>query len=548
MVPLVAQWNLVNGNVCTADGGLLYIGVRSINYIGPASTPIDSGKEDLQSSTSPLIRIFHTRQSTLSVDVDPFWGKKCLKTAGGGDYEGTKFFVALNQDHSVQVWDFEKGCAIKGHKAHCEGMQLIDGDRALSRYASSSKTDQVLISYMINRNILSIDQHELVVYCVASNSYYRRTLFVPVRGHNHQITVLKCSPYNANHFALGTNRGLVLICNLQQMITLYTLRGHDTSIISLAWNRVGVKIEEKLSKKSFEGSAPEDHEQEEQTATPEVRDTLFKENSLQSTTLNSSTDLLDIESVKEYSVSNKKCPLPSIIRDMNGNQKDNYDNSSSSDDPFDIYTCNYAEPEFGVLFDNRNCEEEDMRNTLTNDLKLETTKPAPLYSTSNVKFDFIEACENLKNDIIALNDNDESRSGNEGENTSLAPSPVDVVTLEDCQRVKKSLQHCGDAYSYDDSLKEGSHDDDFCEDYSKAAPEKLLHEVEVHMAQTPELTETENISYDQISLHDIQELGDILLVSVSIDGVIWLWDAEKGSTCDHQRLRNSKKGKSNSMF
>ncbi|XP_023295717.2 protein rigor mortis [Lucilia cuprina] len=516
-IPLVPQWNLNNGCVCTPDGGFLYAGSRSINFI----SSIEADSE------TPKIQCFHTRQGILSLDVDPHWGQKDSDcgdigsseeldkntAAGGKEKEPAKLFAALLQDNSVQIWDFNKGCAIQGHKAHLAYMRYMEGNGPSPQHAG-----EVLISYMCNRNVLSVDNQDIVVYCVASNSFYRRPMFISSR--NHQMTSLKCSPYNENHFAIGTKRGLVLLCDLQKMATLYTLRGHDTSITSLAWNRVDI-TNDIVVEKPAEAPKPKVAQK------PQTKAAKFTRS----------------------------------------------DRTIDTDDIFDIYDYDYLDNEFGAP-----SQEMRLRNDFVSDF---VGIEKPTESSTTAKFDFAEACQSLKEEINALRDEPVHTSPEQTislEECKLAASSRDDLSScgsdGDDEADDKGKDQLSDKESSDGSLVRlacrtpSSEESVDVDGMHRNKQQNIICQAEVHSSQSQDNEQLK--TSDNLGVHstedDIQiiseikcsnnekesqeelkkkdnEVYDILLASSSADGGFCIWNATTGATCDSHKVRSSHGGK-----
>lgn len=203
--------------VATPDGGLLYSGFKCINYI-PA---VDAKDRE--------VKTMSTRITISGLDVSPLWGKQHKSEMVSNVHD--KQFAIVGEDWSVLVWDCDMGVAIKGHTAH------------EARDARLHPQLNVLMSYICNGNILSMDASNLVVYCVASNSYFRRPTFLSQRNYN--LSVLSCSPYDEHIFAVGTTTGTILICNLNEMNIVHKLNGHgrNSSICYLAWRQMSQQPE-----------------------------------------------------------------------------------------------------------------------------------------------------------------------------------------------------------------------------------------------------------------------------------------------------------------
>ncbi|XP_054737562.1 protein rigor mortis [Anastrepha obliqua] len=549
-VPITPQWNLTNGCVCTPDGGFLYVGSRSINYVGP----LEQG--DGVAHKSPQIKVFQTRQSIMSIDVDPGWPKsgrpiEVGKPSTAGAQQ--KYFAALAQDNSVQIWDFDRGCAVSGHKAHFSTALYMEGN------GPSPQGDHVLLSYMKNRNVLSMNAQDLVVYCVASNTYCRRQMFVSAR--NQTLTVLRCSPYNEHIFAVGNNRGLVVIGDLQSMSTLYTLRGHEASITALSWCP---KMLEPLKR----GSSETKELSIAQKATKEIskEEQPFLNKDINNSKVNSNKNAKPQKDMK-------KSVMPVV-----------------NDDIFDIYDYDYLENEFGAPTES----EKKVKDAKSADEFVGVEKAVERGVLTN--FDFAEACQSLKEEIDALK--------NEPNYDQDDPKRMSEVTLADCQKVSRAddlSSSCGEGSreSTEGSLEiaDRSSDDDVRVDGGEVNPkQQILHQAEVHAEQTNDLEkklievnseeladtikeekdETNSVKAEEAERDEKQELptesnseqpsvdgygsqensstflnntrNTILLASASVDGNFWIWNTNTGASCDSVRpLNNGKHGKNTSI-
>ncbi|EDW08234.1 protein rigor mortis [Drosophila mojavensis] len=222
--------------VATPDGGLLYSGFKCINYI-PA---VDAKDREVKTMSS--------RITISGLDVSPLWGKQHKSEIVSNAHD--KQFAIVGEDWSVLVWDCDMGVAIKGHTAHQRPNEARD--------ARLHPQLNVLMSYICNGNILSMDAGNLVVYCVASNSYFRRPTFLSQRNHN--LSVLSCSPYDEHIFAVGTTGGSILICNLNEMNIVHKLNGHgrNASICYLAWREMSQQPEQQREQDQEEPQADSD--------------------------------------------------------------------------------------------------------------------------------------------------------------------------------------------------------------------------------------------------------------------------------------------------
>lgn len=501
----------------------------------------------------------------MSIDVDPGWPidtatavkasentTEVAKTPTTNNQQ--KYFAALAQDNSVQIWDFNRGCAVSGHKAHFSTALYMDGN------GPSPQGDHVLLSYMRNRNVLSVNAQDIVVYCVASNTYCRRPMFISSK--NQTLTVLRCSPYNEHIFAVGNNRGLVVIGDLQSMSTLYMLRGHEAAITSLSWcpQNVAPFKQQKCALKN-----------ENQTAKTIAQKTLTEEP----------------QQIIEDAKQSKAVPK------QNSKTQNNAKKSImpvGNDDIFDIYDYDYLENEFGAPTETEKKAKETAEEIVTE-------KSMECGPTTN--FDFVEACQSLKGEIDALK---QEQDYGDGDSKQLPD-----VTLADCQKVACAdnlSSSCGgdSGESTEGSLDlaERSSDDEVCVDGGELNPkQQILHQAEVHAEQSNDLEKKEIkeksdfvttkpvinenivenvdknptkadvlkvdddkrtvtsesnseqpsidgvISQDNSNTAEKKDQQPSLLASASVDGSFWIWNTNTGASCDRLRAINAgKHGKS----
>lgn len=433
-VPIVPQWNLVAGCVTTPDQGFLYVGNKTINYISAI-------KGDQH---PPLMKIFQTRQTIRGLDCDPDWST-------------TKYFAILAQDNSVQIWDFEQARAIYGHKAHFIKPQS-EGDMP------GPANDGVHMSFMLNRNILSICPNDLVVYCVASNTFCRRHRIIPKK---YSVTILKCSPFNENIFAVGTPKGLVILADLKKEQVLYTLKGHDASVTSLAWNMTSgpaspMPVERRI-------------------ATP-------------------------VRTPKQKNKPEPKTPL------------------GGNDDIFDIYDYDYLENEFGAPCNTK--ENLDQFEGIDKNQE----------DGNNSNFNYVEACESLKEEIAALK--------KQSENNSTEDGAGNQVTLADCQESehRAEVSDSCDSNNSVELLDKSSTDES-----TNKEKHVMQHQAEVHNQEDMELTPPASrpFSASPALIAPPASLKKIpLLASAGADAVVWIWNTKTGGACDQLKGRSTPHGKS----
>ncbi|XP_030379613.1 protein rigor mortis [Scaptodrosophila lebanonensis] len=502
-------------SVVTPDGGFLYAGLRCINYI---AAPPPNGKE------TPEMKNMSVRVGIIALDVNPLWGKPI---ANDSKKHG-KYFAIVGEDLSVQVWDCTAGEAVSGHKAHQHQQEA----RELGpRYSSRA----VVMSYMSNGNILSMDVNDLVIYCVVSNSYCRRPTFIPSR--NHDVTLLRCSPYNDGLFAVGTASGIVMVCDLRQMSIKYKLHSHKDHISGLAWREIGFK-DENLS---------HSNENLKQLAT---RAEHWRSQIL--ATKNEST----VEKVASAVTKPSNVDCLETIKCNDG-------------DMFDIYNFDHLDGEFGAPSRQNICSKSfDNCNDFVGVEKLST-------NTAGHSLDYVEACENFKAELQARSDGaDVEITGKK-----LLDTPPIEVTLADCKQVKM-LEQLSNSSNNSETPKQDqfdtlgsestegslevinyiySSDDAEIVDGDAPKPKRevlhhIYHQAEVHVTQFPPETTQHQTNKPQ----DFQEISvetnsdgtstprpekDILLVSIDVSDTITIYNTVTGGICGKKFNRTNARGK-----
>ncbi|KAH8280474.1 hypothetical protein KR018_007934 [Drosophila ironensis] len=494
--------------VATPDGGLLYAGIRCINYVSRALLGEESAGKRL-----PHVTTMSTRINVLALDVSPLWG------------EGTaKPFALVGDDLSVQVWDCGTGEALTGHKAHQHQQEARDVRPMYHAHSS------VLLSYLANGNILSMDATDLVIYCVASNTYCRRPTFLPPR--HHMITVLRASPYHDNLFAVGTMAGLVMVCDLRKMGVVYKFSGHKDSVCALSWREVTLGL-------------PEERPQNERWRSSNGKD---KEKDIGK---DKEKDIgKDKEKSKDEEKGKGKGKAPPLAKSQPAVEE--------ADELFDIYNFEHLDCEFGApaAVDRKSKAE----GAAAEFVGLE--KPA-----SSGQLDFVEACESMKAEMLALK-----------QETQPGKAPPVEVTLKDCEPARPTEPGSDDSTisNAKDTSSEGSleviqysssSDDAVIVDGEAAKPKRevlhhIYHQAEVHAPETPlvqahaqaqaeaasNLKAVPNESLDSISSASVRTTRpDVLLASIDSSEVTMIWNTNTGAHAGKNYTKNKGSGKQNNV-
>lgn len=250
---------------------------------------------------------------------------------------------------------------------------------------------------------------------------------------------------------------------------LYTLRGHDSKIISMDWMR-------------------------------------FK---LPATTAVAATS--------------KKNPIKKDKTKRRARPK------ADTSDLFDIYSFDHLEDEFGTMID----KPVIVSNAAIYDPNVETN------IQNNEKFDFVEACQTLKDDILL--------GTNPADNLNLEVKSNDIETIANLEK---------DSHQNNSLLIDDDDDDDVDEE-----KDNLSHEFEEINETFDDDTDNDTDDNEELLNADIGtvEIEEIFCVASSsmLDNHIWLWDTKTGvgmqkielkKNNSHYHYPRSKVNKKENMF
>lgn len=119
------------------------------------------------------------------------------------NWTATKWFVTMNEQNLIWVWNLETEKIGRGHKAH------------VSTSNNGHHTDKDPLGGAMcitkNRQVLSMDRNAFVRYCLVSNTYSKfPDNFILKRG---TVSLLQSSPYDLDMVAVGYKNGLIIIAN-----------------------------------------------------------------------------------------------------------------------------------------------------------------------------------------------------------------------------------------------------------------------------------------------------------------------------------------------
>ncbi|XP_053665284.1 protein rigor mortis [Anopheles marshallii] len=234
------------------------------------------------------------------------------------------------------------------------------------------------VCFTTDGKVISCLYSDLVVYCLLTDKYK----MMPDFFRNKTVVTLEKSPVERDIFIAGLKDGLIQIFSIKKMAILHTLRGHDKEIVSIACMSVPVLKKKAWRKQEKAGDNKED------------------------VTGSASKSVLN----RPKKEARKKTAPP-----------------ADEPDCFDIYDFNESLEEFGTMIDRE-----------TTDDKHDQFREK---ATTVEGFNFLEACENLKEDMLkAANRRDEEEEEDDtGDQSGLAPDQFntdDENELDDCEKLR----------------------------------------------------------------------------------------------------------------
>lgn len=379
------------------------------------------------------------------------------------NWSSSKWFVTLSDHNVISVWNLETENICRGHKAHHHQQQHDTGPSSM---ANNSNGGAMCITK--DRHVLSIDRNAFVNYCIVSNTY---TLFsehfIPKPN---TVCTLKSSPYDADILAVGYRNGLISIVNLKQTTILQRLRAHDTEIISLEWMRITADdaqpIEIPVEPRADAGTK----------SLPAKR----------------------AQSHSKPSMPRRDAPQPIV----------------DEGDMFDIHSFDYLEEEFGSV-SKPVVHSHDVEDSTIDEGSIVGVGKGVV---TNENFNYVEACESLRDQIIGDRD--------EAEQESLPDVECSAVNMSDIKRVVPDEIADGSIVFSDSEI--GEHAE---EDATKASNQSTFGSS--HDAN--EFAEIENeLSELKIS---VEESGKVYLASGAQESFVIIWDVSNGNISDKLQLK-----------
>lgn len=359
----------------------------------------------------------------------------------------------------------------RGHKAHLT-----------SRNSNEASNGTMCITS--TRQVLSIDRNSFIKYCLASNTFSRLSdNLVPKKK---SVSLLKASPYDPDIVGVGHRDGLILIVNLKHSTLVHKLRAHDTEIVSLEWMLVTPKDAQPIdAEQSF-------------VETPEVK----KANNRP-------------KKRAENPQKSKRREAPKAIMDEG--------------DMFDMYSYDYLEDEFGAISKPAPVEAEPSPREQSDDESANVNvDDGERENTNNVNFDFVEACQSLREQIVRERDD---RNIDEITGTSADPLS-NAFDMSEIRKMKKKTVNDGSIDPSDSGNDEG-------EDETEANASTSVQSTIGSIRTADELEDIES-QMNAMSVKEKSETNEcIYLASGGRESFIVIWDTKTGNISDRIQLKQS---------
>lgn len=275
-----------------------------------------------------------------SIDCDPDWSQ-------------TQHIVTMDRENILAVWDLRQQLITVSCRVH--NPNYVRGKRPKRYVDDQPRATDGTMCVLRTRRVLSNVNNCFSLWCTVSNTY--TTFGVDPLFERDHVVLMRGSPYDDQLVAVGTQRGLVAIVDLSAKRIVHKLRGHDKCITSLDWMAVTAAVA------STALPAPA-------AAAPTVAG--------QRPQLKASTAASAAQEAAEAKLRGKLVPIV------------------ESDDVFDIYDFDDAADKFGVV------SQPTFGTAAQHEAELERLRMLSVdeKAVGNDHFDFVEACQNLKEEIL----------------------------------------------------------------------------------------------------------------------------------------------------
>lgn len=384
------------------------------------------------------------------------------------NWSSTKWFVTMNDHNVISVWNLDTQSVCRGHKAHQQRQHRNSGADAVGQPmggGNHNNSNGGAMCITKDRHVLSIDRNAFVKYSITANTYAVFNEHFIQKPNT--VCALKSSPYDTDILAVGYRNGLISIVNLKQSTVLQRLRAHDTEIVSLEWMRITVDDAQPIE--------------------------------------------IAVEPPPPRSILRAECHKPTVPR------RDAPQPIVDEGDMFDIHSFDYLEEEFGTISKPVRSRDVD-ESTIDEDRDVGTGKGI----VNNENFNYVEACESLRDQIVGERE--------EAEKESLPDDECSAVNMSDIRRV------VNDSAIGDGSIVFSTSEKD--EETNTADDEAAKASIRSTIGSTHDVTELADIENALNDLEiDVKTSGNIYLASGAQESFVIIWDTSNGSISDKLQLK-----------
>lgn len=126
---------------------------------------------------------------------------RCKAIACDPNWDDSRWFVTLNENNQLNVWDLDKVTVVRGHRALCA--------------PTVGANDGGAVCITADRQVLTIAGQGFASFCLRSNTYSMFREDFVVKKRRQRVSLLHASPFQPELIALGYNDGLVEIKNIK---------------------------------------------------------------------------------------------------------------------------------------------------------------------------------------------------------------------------------------------------------------------------------------------------------------------------------------------
>lgn len=475
-IPLPPQWYGNALEACTPLGGIVYLSLSRSRLVHIAA------KSAEQPDAVANIQSFQCHNRVIALDCDPDWS----------DPEA-QHIVTMEADNTLCVWNVRQrlvqmSCIDLRHQGHAGSKPFGGHGGHGGRYGKRGgggggyDTDRNrggTMCMLRTRSVLANVGDQFVVWCTASNT--SSSFELDAKFVREPIVLLRVAPHDANLVAAGTDRGLCVLLDLAQKRIVHRMRGHDKTITSLDWMRFQVDAPVPEAVPDVPVAAAEVAVETTASAQPD-----------EASPVPASAVERRAPLVAHASTSSPSAAATAREAKLRGQLKPIVE----SDDVFDIYQYDDDADKFGIVTQPHGCANAAEHEAEAERLRMLSVEEK---AVGNDHFDFVEACQNLKEDILQA--------------VSPGGSPA--------ARAERSV---GD----------GEEQEGDTPTRAELSPTLALERLSLNDGETLE------VEADASVLDANGKQSAYYLVSGAVEAVVWIWDVTSGAAVQKIELRRMK--------